>query len=54
MAMIHTSPEVQQLQQLLQDKFGLTQGGIEFTLSCGRVDLVKINATYSPCSEADA
>ena len=54
MAMTPSSPEVQELLKLLQDKFGLPQDCIEFTLSCGRDDLVKINATYSPCSEADA
>ena len=54
MAMTHTSPEVQELLKLLQDKFDLPQGCTEFTLSCSTDELVQISTTYLPRGEASA
>ena len=54
MAMTHTSPEVQELLKLLQNKFGLPQGCTEVTLRCSLDEVVQISTTYLPRGEASA
>ena len=48
MAMTTNSPEFQELLKLLQEKFGLPDNCVDFTLSAGVDKVVEINVTYVP------
>lgn len=48
MAMTPSSPEVQELLKLLQDKFGLPEGVVDFTLTAGVNRAISILVNYVP------